>query len=217
MAVGGVVALFYVEGWDLVPAICATVVGAALTVGTSFWLYREWKNGTLFPKIVSEKERKQGVELAVELPYSLLAARFCELRKYEPTTAADEPSGFLGWGGRAPVHIFHTAGQMLEGKGKGTVADDPEGWLALYWVDDNNYLRDSELAALCRRHKLPTQDDYRKMKATGVAFYRAGTLTLYPAAFEPEFRHHYLTEFLCPEADYREWFSRCYGNGEDEA
>ncbi len=201
LAVGGAVSLYYVEGMKLVPAICACLAGTAGTVGMVCCLHRDWKNGTLFPKVVTAKERKQGSELRVELPYSLLSARFHELQAFEPTTTADEPPGFLGWAEGAPIHIHRTEG---------------ENWLALFWVDYDNYLRDAELTALCRRHKLPMEGAYRKMKATGVAFYREGSITLYPAAFEPEFRHHYLREFLCPKAEYREWLSSRYGEGEQE-
>ncbi len=200
-AVGGAVGLFYLDGWNVAKAASACLAGTAVTVGIAWCLHRDWKNGTLFPKVVSAKERKQGTELVVELPYSLLAARFRELQQFQETTVADEPPGFLGWAEEAPIHIHRTEG---------------EDWFALYWVDYDNYLRDSELAALCRRHKLPMADDYRKMKATGIAFYHEGKLSLYPAAFEREFRREYLEEFLCTEADYSEWFNRCYGEGDEK-
>ncbi len=75
----------------------------------------------------------------------------------------------------------------------------------------------AEMRSELRRHKLPMADDYRKMKATGIAFCHEGRLTLCPAAFECEFRHNYFEEILCPEAGYSEWFNRCYGDGEGEA
>ncbi len=203
LAVLAPVVLMYGNDWRaLLSGIMMCIAAPLLLFATAYCLYRDWKNGTLFPKILRPRERKQGIELALELPWSTLSARFHELEQGDDTIVANDPPGFLSWNEGATIHLHHTEG---------------EDWLALYWVNVDNYLRDAELAALCRRHKLPMADDYRKKKATGVAFCHAGKLTLYPAAFEPEFRDHFLTRVLAPEASFRQWAATFYDGGGEEA
>ncbi len=188
-AVGGAVGLFYLDGWNFAKAACACLAGTVVTVGMAWCIHRDWKNGTLFPKVVTAKERKQGTELPLELPWSQLEVRFRKLALCDDTVEAHEPPGFLGRAEGTPLNIFHSGG---------------EDWLALYWFADGNHLRPSELAALCRRHHFPLPEETRKMKPTGVAFYREGTLTLYPAAFEVEFRRRFLENSLATEAEFRQ-------------
>ncbi len=195
IAVGGAVGLFYLEGWNFAKAACACLAGTVVTVGMLYCIHRDWKNGTLFPKVLSAKERQQGTELELELPWSQLEARFSKLALCDDTVAANDPPGFLGRAEGAPLNIFHSGG---------------EDWLALYWLCTDNRLRPSELAALCRRHGFPLPEETRKMKPTGVAFYREGTLTLYPAAFEAEFRRWFLENSLAPEAEFQQWASDYY-------
>ncbi len=205
------------DGMHMVPGVLMCIIGAASVIGMSCSMYRDWKNGTLFPKILKPEERKLATELPMELPWPQLAARFHGLAPRDEMIVADEPPGFLSWNDGEVIQIFHTAGQSTaKGRAAAAAAEgDADSWLALYWVNDDNYLRDTELAALLRRHKLPMQESYRKMKATGLAVYRSGTLTLYPAAFEPEFRRSFLTSVLAPEATFRPWAEDRYVDEEE--
>ncbi len=155
-------------------------------------LYRDRKNA---PRLLSEQERLQGTEFPLDLPWSQLDERFHQLAARDDSVGVDDPPGLLVWTEYAPLAIYHTGG---------------EDWLALHWVNIHNSLSDDELATLCSRHALPMQETYRGQNAAGVAFYREGKLTLYPAAFEAEFRRCFLERALAPEAEFQQWAAEYY-------
>ncbi len=54
------------------------------------------------------------------------------------------------------------------------------------------------------------QEAYREQNAMGLTICHEGKLTLYPAAFDVEFRRWFLENSLAPEAVFQQWAADYY-------
>ncbi len=195
-------------------------------VGYAFMMWYDYRRDKPEqPESLRPEERCQGVDLAAELPRSLLAERFLELAPKEEELNAEDPDSFLGWktSGDGDFHLFPDG------------SDEGQGWVALWWgrsihyvreasggvalraAKPLDYLRDSEVEALCQQHGAPVQDGFFNMQPNGLAFYRAGKLTIYPAAYEAAFRQAFLSTILAPPKEFHEWAEWYYAEEEDES
>lgn len=184
---------FTVSGFDF-RQLLMLVVGAALVLGTVFLLKRDAADELKRGK--KARQQKQGwnkaAHLQAELPFGLLASNFRELDKKTDEVVA-EPA-YLSWnsGGAGEIRI--------EKMGN---AD----WVAIFWLSSLWHYTDTQLATISHREGISLPAGFRKMQAHGLAIYRQGTLSIYPATQKEPFEDAFLTTLLQPAAGFRQWLA----------
>ena len=66
-------------------------------------------------------------------------------------------------------------------------------------------MTDRQVEGICRRESVEMPSHFRKMQAHGVAVYRQGILSLYPAVHKEQFEDAFLTTVLQQSAAFKEW------------
>jgi hypothetical protein len=82
---------------------------------------------------------------------------------------------------------------------------DAEAWMALFWGRSDWTLTDRQVEGICRRESVEMPSHFRKMQAHGVAVYRQGILSLYPAVHKEQFEDAFLTSVLQPKDAFNAW------------
>lgn len=184
---------FSVSGFDF-RQLLMLVIGGTLVLGTVFLLKRD--AGDELKRGKKARQQKQGwnkaVRMETELPFELLAANFRELEKKTDEVVA-EPA-YLSWNSGGAVEI------RIEKMGD---AD----WVAIFWLSSLWHYTDTQLATICQREGISLPAGFRKMQAHGLAVYRQGSLSLYPATQKEQFEEAFFSTLLQPEEGFRQWLA----------
>jgi hypothetical protein len=168
------------------------ILGLAFVAASVFLLWRDGKDELKRSRNAS-KEKKEWSKVArirIALPFDELAVNFKELSKTTEEAVAEE--SYLSWnsGSFGDIRI-----QQL----------DAEAWMALFWVRSDWTLTDRQVEGICRRESVEMPSHFRKMQAHGVAVYRQGILSLYPAVHKEQLEDAFLTTVLQQSAAFKEW------------
>ena len=170
------------------------VVGGALVLATVFLLKRD--AGDELKRGKKARQQKMGWNKAVcvetELPFDLLASNFRELDKKTDEVVAE--AAYLSWnsGGAGEIRIEKMG---------------DTDWVAIFWLSSLWHYTDTQLATICQREGISLPAGFRKMKAHGLAIYRQGTLSIYPATQKEPFEDAFLTTLLQPAECFRQWLA----------
>ncbi|MBQ9830615.1 MAG: hypothetical protein IJO38_09755 [Akkermansia sp.] len=184
---------FSVSGFDF-RQLLMLVVGAGLVAAAVALLKRDAKDELKRGK--KARQQKQGwnkaVRVETELPFDHLAANFRELEKKTDEVVA-EPA-YLSWNSGAAVEI------RIEKL-------DNDGWVAIFWLRSPWHYTDTQLATICRSEGIAIPAGFKKMQAHGLAVYRQGSLSLYPATQKEQFEEAFFSTLLQPEEGFRQWLA----------
>ena len=168
------------------------ILGLAFVAASVYLLWRDGKDELKRSRNAS-KEKKEWSKVArirIALPFDELTVNFKALAKATDEAVAEE--SYLSWnsGSFGDIRI-----QQL----------DAEGWIALFWVRSDWTLTDRQVEGICRRESVEMPSHFRKMQAHGVAVYRQGILSLYPAVHKEQFEDAFLTSVLQPKDAFNAW------------
>ena len=182
---------FAESGFDF-RQVLMLILGPTLMLAAVWLLLRDGKAELKRSRNTSKekKEWSRAARIRTELPFDLLAGNFKALA--EATDEAVAEKKYLSWnsGSFGDIRI-----QQLEG----------ESWIALFWVSSDWSLTDRQVEGICRRESVEMPSHFRKMQAHGVAVYRQGILSLYPAVHKEQFEDAFLTSVLQPKDAFKSW------------
>ena len=174
-------------GWDFKLGLMTVAsFGAAL-----FFCWEAYEEARMILR--SKKEREQWnvpAQVALEMPFAELQARFEKLAGSGEATM--EPD-FLAWntGAFADIRISK---------------EGDSDWMALFWLRSDWHYTDTQLQRICKKEKLEMPPKFRKMKAHGLAVYRNGSLSVYPAPHKGEFEEAFMDNiFLRSREEFDAW------------
>ena len=182
---------FAASGFDF-RQVLMLILGPTLMLA-SVWLLRRDGKAELKRSRNAGKEKKEwskSARIRTELPFDMLAGNFKALAKATDEAVAEEE--YLSWnsGSFGDIRI-----QKI----------DTEAWIALFWVQSDWSLTDRQVEGICRRESVEMPSHFRKMQAHGVAVYRQGVLSLYPAVHKEQFEDAFLTSVLQPKEAFKSW------------
>ena len=184
------------SGWACVRPGFLIFLGLLFIVVGILLLIRDAREGTLWggpSRYVVDNPAS--VQQEMKMPWSVLVENFRRLSKHDELAVCEPQSGFLSWNtGQFAIIQVHRQG-------------DSEDWQALFWLREPAELRDTTLETICARHQVEMPTSFRKMKVQGVAFYRGGTLTIYPAGVAAEFREAFCDSVLAPKKQFSAWLA----------
>lgn len=163
--------------------ILMLVVGATLLAACVFMIRQDAQNGCLFSK--TRKKIKQqwcrAARSAQDLPFALLADNFRRLAAVDDMTVAE--TDYLSWkeDSRGEIRI-----------NKITDTD----WICLFWVRGDAHMTDARLRKICLAESVELPASFLKMKAHGLAVYRDGQLSVFPAPHFEDFQDAFLDTVL---------------------
>lgn len=168
------------------------ILGLTFVAASVFLLWRDGKDELKRSRNAS-KEKKEWSKVArirIALPFDELTVNFKALAKATDEAVAEK--GYLSWnsGSFGDIRIRKI---------------DAEAWMALFWVRSDWTLTDRQVEGICRRESVEMPSHFRKMQAHGVAVYRQGILSLYPAVHKEQFEDAFLTSVLQPKDAFNAW------------
>ena len=174
-------------GWNFKLGLMAVAsFGAAV-----FFVWEAYMEARGFLR--SKKEREQWnvpTQVALEMPFAELQSRFEKLAGCGEATV--EPD-FLAWntGAFADIQISKVGNS---------------DWMGLFWLRSDWHYTDTQLQRICKKEKLELPPQFRKMKAHGLAVYKNGNLSLYPAPHKGEFEEAFMENiFLRSREKFDAW------------
>ena len=190
LAVGGCW-WYAASGFDF-RQVLMLILGLAFVAASVCLLWRDGKDELKRSRNAS-KEKKEWSKVArirIALPFDELADNFKALAKATDEAVAEKE--YLSWnsGSFGDIRIWKI---------------DAEGWIALFWVRSDWTLTDRQVEGICRRESVEMTSHFRKMQAHGVAVYRQGILSLYPAVHKEQFEDAFLTSVLQPKDAFKSW------------
>ena len=182
---------FAASGFDFRQGLML-ILGPTLMLA-SVWLLRRDGKAELKRSRSAGKEKKEwskSARIRTELPFDMLAGNFKALAKATDEAVAEKE--YLSWnsGSFGDIRI-----QKI----------DTEAWIALFWVQSDWSLTDRQVEGICRRESVDFPAHFRKMQAHGVAVYRQGILSLYPAVHKEEFEDAFHTTVLQKPERFKNW------------